>query len=85
MILSKIIAAIVPAAAPIAVVTNTSETAPGSAERTEPPLKPNHPNHRRNAPIVASAGFDDFKVFCQMFKMFWIFKSLYFFEISNAF
>src|SRR5690606_14299757 len=43
-----------PPQAPSAVVTSTRETIPGSAERTEPPLKPNQPNQSRNTPMVAS-------------------------------
>ena len=43
-----------PAAAASVVVTSTKLSASGSALSTEPPLKPNHPNHSRNTPIVAS-------------------------------
>ena len=49
-----IIAPIIPAAAASVVVTNTRDTPPGSAERTDPPLNPYQPNHRRKTPIVAS-------------------------------
>ncbi|GIR23043.1 hypothetical protein CM15mP37_05480 [bacterium] len=31
---------------PRVVVTNTKDILPGSAERTEPPLNPYHPNHK---------------------------------------
>ena len=48
------IAAMAPALAASDVVTRTRETAAGSADSTEPPLKPNHPNHSRNTPMVAS-------------------------------
>ena len=44
----------IPAAAAMQVVTRTKDTPAGSPERTEPPLKPNHPSHRRKTPIVAS-------------------------------
>jgi len=42
-----------PAAAAKQVVTNVKEVSSGSAESTEPPLKPNHPNHKTNTPAVA--------------------------------
>ena len=48
-----VIAPIAPALAAKDVVTNTKETNPGSAVRTDPPLKPNHPNQRRKTPITA--------------------------------
>ena len=48
------IAAINPAAADRAVVVNTYATITGSAENTEAPLNPNHPNHSRNTPKVAN-------------------------------
>ena len=53
IIVDVIMAPITPAAAASVVVTNTRETPPGSAERTEPPLNPYHPNHSKNTPIVA--------------------------------
>lgn len=48
------VAVTAPAAAARFVVTSTRLTAPASAERTEPPLKPNHPSHRRKAPMTTS-------------------------------
>ena len=42
-----------PTAAAKLVVTNTMDTRPGSALKTELPLKPNQPSHSRNTPIVA--------------------------------
>src|SRR6187551_2236776 len=42
-----------PAAADRQVVTRTRDVRAGSAERTEPPLNPNQPNHKRSTPIVA--------------------------------
>ena len=35
------------------VVTNTKEIPPGSADNTDPPLKPYHPNQSRKTPIDA--------------------------------
>ena len=49
-----IIDPITPAAAAKVVVTNTNETPAGSAERTEPPLKPYHPNQSKNTPMETS-------------------------------
>lgn len=43
-----------PAAAAKKVLTNTNEVIPGSAESTEPPLKPNQPSHKMSTPAVAS-------------------------------
>ena len=43
----------VPAAPAIVVITNTFDIEAASPERTEPPLNPNQPNHRRKTPIVA--------------------------------
>ena len=43
-----------PAAAAKQVVTKVSEVASGFAESTEPPLKPNHPNHKIRTPAVAN-------------------------------
>ena len=43
-----------PAAAARQVVTSVNEVASGSAESTEPPLKPNQPNQRIRTPAVAS-------------------------------
>jgi phosphoribosylaminoimidazolecarboxamide formyltransferase/IMP cyclohydrolase len=48
-----IIAPMPPAAAARHVVTRTNEVAAGSAESTEPPLKPNHPSHNNITPITA--------------------------------
>ncbi len=48
------IPAIPPVAAAKHVVTHTNEMSSGSALRTEPPLKPNHPNHSKKTPITAS-------------------------------
>ena len=48
-----IMAPTIPPAAARLVVTNTRETRPGSAERTEPPLKPYQPNHSKKTPIAA--------------------------------
>src|SRR5690606_1041549 len=42
-----------PPHAPSAVVTSTSETIPGSADNTDPPLKPSQPSQSKNTPIVA--------------------------------
>ena len=42
-----------PDAAARQVVTRVIEVREGSAERTEPPLNPNQPNHRMNTPAVA--------------------------------
>ena len=42
-----------PAAAAKQVVTNVSEVSVGSAERTEPPLNPNQPNHKIKTPAEA--------------------------------
>ena len=49
----KVIAPITPAAAESVVVTKTKDTGPGSADRTDPPLNPYQPNHKRNTPIDA--------------------------------
>ncbi len=49
-----VIAATTPAAAARQVVTRVKEVAAGSAESTEPPLKPNQPSQSRKTPIVAS-------------------------------
>ena len=43
-----------PAAAARQVVTSVSETSAGSADSTEPPLKPNQPSQSRKTPTVAS-------------------------------
>ena len=42
-----------PAAAAKQVVTRVKEVNSGSAERTEPPLNPNHPNQRIKTPAAA--------------------------------
>ncbi len=42
-----------PAAAAKQVVTNVKEVSPGSADKTDPPLKPNQPNQRIKTPAVA--------------------------------
>ena len=39
--------------AAVDVVTSTSDTSPGSALSTDPPLNPNQPNHSRKTPIAA--------------------------------
>ena len=52
--LEKILEDIPPAAAAKHVVTNVREVNSGSADNTEPPLKPNQPNHRINTPAAAS-------------------------------
>ena len=63
-ICEKILATIPPAAAAKLVVTKTKEVVAGSAESTEPPLKPNQPNQRISTPPAASGmlcpniGFD---------------------------
>jgi hypothetical protein len=44
----------IPAAAASEVVTSTKDTGPGSADSTEPPLKPNQPSHSRNTPMVSN-------------------------------
>ena len=49
----KIAAETPPAAAAKQVVTKVKEVNSGSAERTDPPLNPNHPNHRINTPAAA--------------------------------
>jgi len=48
-----IIDAIPPAHAANVVVVNTNPNGPGLADRTEPPLNPNHPKNRRKVPIAA--------------------------------
>ena len=47
------IAPIIPAAPARVVVTKTKDTPPGSADKTEPPLKPYQPNQSRKTPIEA--------------------------------
>ena len=42
-----------PAAAAKQVVTNTIEVPAGSADNTDPPLKPNQPNQRISTPAAA--------------------------------
>ena len=42
-----------PAAAAKQVVTRVNDVNSGSADKTEPPLNPNHPNHKINTPAVA--------------------------------
>ena len=54
IIFEKIAAETPPAAAARHVVTKVREVNSGSAESTEPPLKPNHPNHRINTPAAAN-------------------------------
>ena len=51
-ILENTAAPIPPAAAAKHVVTKVSEVKDGSAESTDPPLKPNHPSHRINTPAA---------------------------------
>ena len=51
--LEKIAEEIPPAAAAKQVVTSVKEVRVGSADNTEPPLKPNHPNHRIRTPADA--------------------------------
>ena len=46
--------AIPPAAAARQVVTNVKEVNSGSADNTEPPLNPNHPNQSINTPAAAT-------------------------------
>ena len=53
IILEKIAAETPPAAAAKHVVTKVRDVNSGSAESTEPPLKPNHPNQRINTPAAA--------------------------------
>ena len=48
-----IIELIPPAAAASAVVVKTKPSGPGLAERTEPPLNPNHPKNSKNTPTAA--------------------------------
>ena len=43
-----------PAAAAKHVVTKVNDVNAGSADNTEPPLNPNHPNQRINTPAAAS-------------------------------
>ena len=43
-----------PAAAAKLVVTKVKDVNSGSADKTEPPLNPNHPNHNINTPAVAN-------------------------------
>ena len=43
-----------PAAAAKQVVTKVNDVKPGSAESTEPPLKPNQPNQKIRTPAVAN-------------------------------
>ncbi len=52
-ILEKSAAETPPAAAAKQVVTKVSEVSSGSAESTEPPLNPNHPNQRISTPAAA--------------------------------
>ncbi len=49
----KIAEATPPAAAAKHVVTRVKEVNSGSAERTDPPLNPNQPNHRISTPAAA--------------------------------
>ena len=49
-----IIAPTTPAEAARVVVTKTRETLLGSADKTDPPLKPYHPNHNKKTPIDAN-------------------------------
>ena len=51
-------APIPPAAAARHVVTKTNEVLAGSADNTEPPLNPNHPNHRIRTPAADNGIFD---------------------------
>ena len=53
-ILEKIAEAIPPAAAAKQVVTKVKEVSAGSADNTDPPLNPNHPNQRINTPAAAN-------------------------------
>src|SRR5690606_23277155 len=48
-----IIATTPPAAAAKQVVTSVNDVKPGSADKIEPPLNPNHPNHKIKTPAVA--------------------------------
>ena len=43
-----------PAAAAKQVVTKVRDVNSGSADKTEPPLKPNHPNQRISTPAAAN-------------------------------
>ena len=52
-IIETAIEATPPAAAASAVVVKTRPSGPGAAERTDPPLNPNHPKKRRKTPIAA--------------------------------
>ena len=52
-ILEKIPAPTPPAAAARQVVTKVNDVNSGSADKTEPPLNPNHPNQRINTPAAA--------------------------------
>ena len=51
--LEKIAEDIPPAAAARQVVTNVSDVKVGSADKTDPPLNPNHPNHKIRTPADA--------------------------------
>ena len=50
--------AIPPAAAARHVVTNVREVNAGSADNTEPPLNPNHPNQRIKTPAAERGKFE---------------------------
>ena len=47
-----------PAAAARQVVTSTSEVFAGSADKTDPPLNPNHPSHNIRTPAADSGMLD---------------------------
>ena len=50
--------AIPPAAAAKHVVTKVRDVNAGSADNTEPPLNPNHPNHRISTPAAERGRFE---------------------------
>ena len=56
--LEKKAAPIPPAAAARQVVTRTNEVFAGSADNTEPPLNPNHPNQSIKTPAADNGMFD---------------------------
>ena len=52
--MEKIAAETPPAAAAIQVVTSVKDVNSGSADKTEPPLKPNQPSHSIKTPAAES-------------------------------
>ena len=48
-----------PAAAARHVVTSTNEVFAGSADKTDPPLNPNHPSHNIRTPAAADLSYNE--------------------------